>query len=310
MKAEFQIKKIKQADNFARFSFEPLPQGYGYTLGNALRRVLLTSLPGIAITQVKISGIRHKFSTLRGMKEDVVELLLNLKKVRIKSDQEKPIKLELEKTGPGEVKAGDIQAPAGVEIVNKELVLAHLADEKSKLKMEMIAERGVGYSPAEERKSEKLGVIITDAIFTPIKRVNYRVEATRVGRQTDLDRLIMELYTDGTIEAEEALREAARILISFFTQIVEQKGKLKIQKEEIIAVPSHEDDVLKLTLEEVGLPTRIVNSLQKAGYETVEEVVKAPKTDLMKVKNLGEKSLEIIENCLKERGIKLDWEKK
>ncbi len=303
LEPKFQIKKIKQTNNFGQFIIEPLPQGYGHTLGNALRRVLLTSLPGTAITQVKISGVKHKFSTVEGMKEDVVELLLNLKQVRIKYEGEKPVKLHLEKSGPGQVKAGDIQTPAGVEIINKDLILANLADRKSKLKMEMTAERGYGYLPAEERKSEKLGVIILDAIFSPIIRVNYKVEQTRVGKQTDLDKLILEIHGDGTTQPQQALKEAAKTLISFLNQIVKPK-EVVVEEKKVQASPDH---VLKLTVEELELPTRIANALRKAGYETVGDLARASKNTLSSVKNLGEKSLNIIWSTLVKKGIKPSW---
>jgi DNA-directed RNA polymerase subunit alpha len=300
----FKIKKVKLTANFGQFVFEPLPQGYGHTLGNALRRVLLTSLPGTAITEAKISGVKHKFSTLPGMKEDVIELLLNLKEVRIKYEGEKPVKLHLEKTGPGEVKAGDIETPAGVEIVNKDLVLANLADNKSRLKIEMVAERGYGYFPSEERKSDKLGLLILDAIFSPVTRVNYKVEATRVGRQTDLDKLVLEINTDGTIDPEKALKYAAKVLISFFNQIINPKQSSEEEKTE---THQFSPEVLKLTLEELELPTRIVNALQKGGYHTVGKLVKAKRDDLISIKNLGEKSLKVILETLAKKGIKPSW---
>jgi len=303
----FKIKKSKITPNFGQFILEPLSQGYGYTLGNALRRVLLTSIPGTAITEVKISGVKHKFSTLSGMKEDIIELLLRLKEVRIKHEGEKPITLRLDKTGPGEVKAGDIEVPAGAEVVNKDLVLANLADSKSRLKMEMKAERGCGYLSSEERESDKLGVIMVDAIFSPVTRVNYKVETTRVGRQTDLDRLILEISTDGAIDPYSALRYAAKTLISFLNQIINPKAS-GVQKEE--EKPSQKEEVLKLTVEELELPTRIVNALQKGGYKTVKKLMEASKEDLTSVKNLGEKSLKIILETLSKKGIKPSWGEK
>lgn len=303
LEPNFQIKKIKQTENFGEFSIEPLPQGFGHTLGNALRRVLLTSLPGIAITQVKISGVKHRFSTIEGMKEDVVELLLNLKQVRIKGKLAKPTKLYLEKNGPGQVKAGDIKTSSGIEIVNKDLVLANLADKKSKLKMEMVAEEGFGYLPAEERKSERLGVIILDAIFSPVIRVNYKVEPTRVGRQTNLDRLILEINSDGTVKPQEALVKAAKVLVSFFERIL--KPKEPPVEETKFSLPP--DNNFKLTVEELELPTRIANVLRRAGYETAGDLAKAKKADLFSLKNLGEKSLDIIWSVLTKKGIKPSW---
>jgi len=303
----FKIKKVKITPNFGQFILEPLSQGYGYTLGNALRRVLLTSIPGTAITKVKISGVKHKFSTLPGMKEDIIELLLRLKEVGIKYEGEKPISLRLDKSGPGEVRAGDIEVPAGAEVVNKDLVLANLADSKSRLKMEMKAEKGYGYLSSEERKSDKLGVIMIDAIFSPVTRVNYRVETTRVGRQTDLDRLILDISTDGTIDPQEALKWAAKILISFLDQIVNPKAQ-RVEKEE--KKPSQKEEVLKLTVEELELPTRIVNALRKGGYQTIEKLIGASKNDLASIKNLGEKSLKIILETLAKKGIKPSWGEK
>ncbi|HUS60387.1 MAG TPA: DNA-directed RNA polymerase subunit alpha [Nevskiaceae bacterium] len=297
----FQVKKEKETNDFGQFIIEPLEQGYGDTLGNALRRVLLTSLPGAAITQVKVSGVRHKFSTLAGLKEDIIELILNIKQIRVRYEGEKAIRLRLEKSGPGEVKAGDIKTPAQVEIVNKDQVLANLADRKAKLKVEFQVETGVGYLPAEERKTEKIGVILVDAAFGPIKRVNYRVEATRVGGRANLDRLILEITTDGTIKPSQALKKAAKTLVAFFNQIVEPK-KLKVKKEKVKTISS---EAMKLTVEEIELPTRIVNALRKGGYGTVSDLSAAHPADLAKVKNLGEKSIKIIGVVLAKKGIEL-----
>lgn len=295
----FQIKKTKVNQETTRFTIEPLSQGYGHTLGNALRRVLLISLPGTAITEIKIGGVKHKFSTLKGLREDVIELILNIKQIRIKYAGEKPVKLLLEKTGPSQVTAGDIKTPAGVEIINKDLVLGNLADKASKLKIEMVAEKGYGYLPTEERKSDKLGVLIIDASFGPIRLVNYKVEATRVGRKTDLDRLILEVTSDGTIKAEEALKTSAKILIAFLNQIVDPK-KLPVSKKKDERQVS---ETMKLTVEELELPTRIVNALRRGGYGTVAELLAASNQDLTKVKNLGEKSIKIVQAALAKKGV-------
>lgn len=297
----FNIKTEQENTEVGKFVIEPLEQGFGQTLGNSLRRVLLTSLPGAAITQIKVSGAKHKFSTLEGMSEDIVDLILNLKQVRLKYEGEKPVKLELDKNGPGQVKAGDIKTTANVEIVNKDQVLASLADKKSRLKIEMVVERGFGYLPAETRKSDKLGVIFLDAAFGPVKRVNYQVEATRVGQRTDFDKLIMEIITDGTIKPKEALKASAKILIAFFNQIVQPK-KVDVKKEK---EPQVDDEVMKLTLEELDLPTRIVNALRKTGYGTVSDLMVINLDDLAKVKNLGEKSIKIVQAALAKKGV--DW---
>jgi len=303
--ANFKTKKVKITENFGQFVIEPLPQGYGYTLGNSLRRTLLTSLPGTAITQVKISGVKHKFSTIYGMKEDVIELLLNLKGVRIKYEGEKPIKLKLEKDGPAKVVAGDIECPPGVEIVNRDLILANLSDNKSRLKMEMVAEKGYGYLPMDERKGGKLGLIILDAIFSPVIRVNYRVEATRIGQQTDLDRLVLEVYTDGTITPDGALEYAVKTLVYFFNQIINPEKAQPVREKK---KNRSNDEFLKLPLEELELPTRVFNALQRAGYQNVKELVREKRENLVLVKNLGEKSLNVILEALSKKGIKPLWE--
>lgn len=297
----FQIKAQKKGKEEGVFVLEPLEAGFGYTLGNALRRVLLTRLPGAAVTKVKIAGVKHQFTTIPGLKEDVVELILNIKKIRISYGGDKPAKLTLEAVGPGEIKAGKVKAPAGVEIANKDLVLGTLTDKKSKLRMEMTAEKGLGYSPFEERESDTLGVIPIDAIFSPVIKVNYRVEATRVGRMTNYDKLILEVVTDGTISPFQAVKEAAKILVSYFGQIVEPKiPKAKEEKEKKV-----KPEVLRLTVEELNLPTRIVNALEKSGYKTVADLVSAKRKEVAGVKNLGEKSIKIIDAALKEKGVQL-----
>ena len=301
----FKIKKIKQTNELGRFVIGPLPQGFGHTLGNSLRRVLLSSLKGAAITQVKISGVRHKFSTLTGLREDIIELILNIKQINIQYDGKKPAKLKLEKIGPGKVKAGDIKLPASVKIINKDFVLANLADKKSKLKMEMIVEAGLGYLSAEDRTSDKIGVIPIDAAFGPVRRVNYKVEAARVGRQTDLDRLILEITSNGAIKPEEALKEAAKILVAFFHQIVEPK-KMPVEKKKAEPMFS---ETLRLTVEELGLPTRIVNALRRGGYGLVTDLIAATSADLIKVNNLGEKSIKIVQTALIKKGVSLKGQK-
>lgn len=295
----FQIKKVTEKGNFGEFVFEPLEPGFGQTLGNSLRRVLLTSLPGAAITQVKTTGVKHKFSTLDGLKEDMVELHLNLKQVRVRYAGEKPVKAKVEKSGPGPITAGDIEAPSQVEIINKDLVLGNLADKKSKLKMEIVIEKGWGYLPSEERKSEKLGTLSLDASFSPVRRVNYRVEAARVGQKADLDRLIIGVTTDGTIKPNEAIKKAAAILVDFFSQVVSPK-KVTAKKQVLSSVPS---EALKLTVEELDLPTRIANALRKGGYGVAADLAAAKASDLAKVKNLGEKSVLIIKEALEKKGL-------
>ena len=298
----FHIKSEQESATFGRFIIEPLEQGFGQTLGNSLRRVLLSSLPGAVITQIKIGGVKHKFSTLEGMSEDVIDLILNLKQVRFGYEGEKPVKLELEKSGPGVVKADDIKTSANVQVINKDLVLANLANKKSSLKIEMTVEKGFGYLPAEVDKEGKLGVIPLDAAFSPVRRVNYQVEATRVGQRTDLDKLILEITTDGTIKPKEALKASAKILITFFNQVINPK-KVEVKKE---AKSPIDEEATKLTLEELDLSTRIVNALRKSGYGTVADLLGIKPADLAKIKNLGEKSIKTVQTALAKKGVK--WE--
>lgn len=300
---QFKITEKKKSDDYAKFIIEPLEQGYGQTIGNALRRCLLTSLPGAAVVELEIGGVQHQFSTLSGMKEDIVELILNVKQLRIKYSGKKEAKLVLDIKGPGKIVAGDIKAPSDVEIINKDLVLANLADKNSKLKITMKAVVGMGYSPVEERKTSRVGVIPVDAAFSPIKRVNYQVESTRVGRRTDFDKLVMEIWTDGSIEPEKALDEAARILVKYFKQIYAPVFEEKEEKE---VIDFKDQEILNLTVEELDLPTRIANALRKGGYKTVKELKHAKKAEVAQVKNLGGKSVEIIIDILKRKGIEIE----
>jgi DNA-directed RNA polymerase subunit alpha len=296
----FEIKEEKKSGDYGKFIITPLEQGYGNTLGNSLRRVLLTSLSGAAITSVRLSSIKHQFSTLKGMKEDVIEFVLNLKKVRCIYEGEKPVTAKLSVKGPGEVRAKDIEVDPTVKITNPELVLATL-DKGAKLDAKIEIEKGSGYSPGGDRVTGEIGLIPLDASFSPVKRVNFKVEETRVGRLTNYDKLILEIWTDATTAPKEALIKASEILVSYFNQIVSPK---KVEKKE-----DKKDDGLglvgNLSAEEIGLPTRVANALVKAGYETVAELVKAKKNDLVKVRNLGEKSVKIIEAALGEKGLKL-----
>lgn len=296
----FEIKSEKKKENYGKFVITPLERGYGDTVGNSLRRVLLTSLPGAAVTSVKISGVRHQFSTLKGMKEDLVEFLLNLKKVRFEYKGDKPSKASLSVKGKKEVKAGDIETDATVKVSSPELVLASLTKD-AKLDVKMEIEAGSGYSPAGDRATGEIGLIPLDASFSPITRVNYKVEETRVGRLTNYDKLVIEVWTDGTIKPKESLIAASKILVAYYNQIISPKVVVKEEEE-------NKDDlgpVGKLSVEEVGLPTRVANALIKAGHETVEDLVKANKDDLVKVRNLGEKSVKIIEAALGEKGLEI-----
>lgn len=304
IKPTFQLKIEKDLADFGVFTLEPLQPGYGNTVGNALRRVLLGSLPGSAIVQVKISGVKHLFSTLKGLKEDIVEFTFNLKKVRISYKGDKPVKITLDKMGPGLIKAGDFKTPPSVEIINKDLILGTLADKSSRIKGEFLVETGYGYVPLEEKEpTGEIGVIPLDAIFSPVRRVNYHVGATRVGRVTNFDKLTLEIWTDGSISPKDALLEAAQTLTAFFDQIVNPK---EVAKEEKIPAKEKVSEESLLTIEELELPTRIVNALLKVGLKTTGDLQKAGRKKIAKVKNLGGKSLKIIEASLVERDITLE----
>ena len=296
----FEIQEEKSEKNVAKFVISPLEQGYGHTLGNSLRRVLLKSLTGAAITTVRVTGVKHQFTTLKGMKEDVVDFVLNLKKVRMNYAGEKPVKAKISAKGPGEVKAKDIDVSPEVKIANPELVLAYL-NKDAKLEAELTIEIGQGYSPAEDRTERTIGLIPLDASFSPIVKVNYKIEETRVGRLTNYDKLLLEVTTDGTVTPKDALASAANILLSYFSQIVSPKKVQKVEKPEIDSL----GPIGKLSVEEIGLPTRVANALVKAGYETVEEIVNADRRELVKVRNLGEKSLKIVNVALVEKGVQL-----
>jgi len=296
----FEIKEEEKSKDYTKFIISPLEQGYGNTLGNSLRRVLLTSLPGAAVTSVRMASVKHQFSTIKGMKEDVVDFLLNLKKIRLTYSGEKPVKATLSVSGPGEVRAKDIKVDPTVTIANPELVLAVL-EKGAKIDAHMEIEEGVGYSPAEDRATGEIGLIPLDASFSPVTKVNYKVEETRVGRLTNYDKLILEVWVDGTVSSKDALALAAKTLVSYFNQIVSPKKVKKEEKKEVDLL----GPVGKLSVEEIGLPTRVANALLKAGYETVEDLVKTKRGDLVKVRNLGEKSVKIIDAALGEKGMEV-----
>lgn len=292
-KLETKIKAETQKKNYGKFIIEPLETGFGHTLGNALRRVLLSSLPGAAVVQLKIAGVPHEFSSLPGVTEDTVQLILNLKKINFKMDIKKPTIVTLQVHGPCEIKAGDLSCPTGVEVVNKNEYLATLADKKTKLEMEVLVEYGRGYKlPATNTGIEVLPV---DANFSPVTRVNYRVESTRVGRLTNLDKLILEISTTGAVSPKDAVQQSAAILVEKFSLLasgmeVERLPEEEKEKEEIKKIEKEE----KAYLEEIGLPTRVVNILKKAGYESLDDLQGKTAEDLREVKNIGPKTIALI----------------
>ena len=293
-----------------RFVVEPLERGFGTTLGNSMRRVLLSSLPGYAITSVKIDGVQHEFSTIPHVKEDVTEIVLNLKNVILKIHDEEPKTLYINAQGEGEITAGDIQCDSSVEILNPELHLAYL-DEGAQVNMELTADNGRGYVPCDRNKQIMdlpIGTIAIDSIYTPVLKVNYTVENTRVGQQTDFDKLILDVETDGTIPADEAASLAAKILnehLNLFVDLSEEMGNAEIMVEKD---DDGKEKVLEMTIEELDLSVRSFNCLKRAGINTVEDLIGKSEEDMMKVRNLGRKSLDEVIGKLDALGFKLSKE--
>src|SRR5690349_240236 len=318
---EFQVPQISYEeidDNHGRFTIEPLDKGFGYTYGNSLRRVLLSSLKGAAITSVRIEGVAHEFSNVPGVKEDVTDIILNLKSVVVRMHTDaSEVEVPLVASGPGEITAGDIDLPAGVEILNPEAPIATL-EKKTKLEMYLTVGRGRGYSPAEDNKTEDqpIGVIPIDSIFSPIRRASYDVDSARVGQRTDFDKLTLEVETDGSIEPGAALREAAEILIkslAIFTtadRVDELRGEGAIAATdgagagEATAVPGA-DGLDEILIEELELGVRSYNCLKRAGIQTVGELVRKSESELNAIPNFGRKSIEEVQETLRARGLSL-----
>ena len=297
------IERLEGDDRHARFVCEPLPAGYGTTLGNSLRRVLLSSLPGAAITAARIRGVAHEFSTIPGVKEDVVEIVLNLKNVRLRSFANEPVTLTLEKTGPGDVTAADIQTTSEIEIVNPEAKIATLEPEAS-LWMELTVEIGRGFTSGDKKEGLPIGVIPIDALFSPVKRVNFSVENTRVGQVTDYDRLILEVWTDGTTPPDEAVAQGSQILIqqfSLFTGLTRSQAALApAPRTNGSTLPSA---IADMPIEDLDLPQRAFNSLKRHGITKVGQLLQTPDEELLRMRNFGKKSLDEIKERLAARGL-------
>ena len=292
-KPNIECLEVDDANNYAKFVCEPLERGYGVTIGNSLRRILLSSLPGCAITSVKIDGVLHEFSAIDNVVEDVPELIVNLKNIRLKFDGDEEKVLRIEAKGEGEVLAGDIITDGTVEILNPDLHIATIA-EGGNLRMEMTADRGRGYNSSEKNKkpNQDISVLPIDSIYTPVKKVNYQVENTRVGQMVDYDKLVIEVWTDGSFKAHEALSLAAKVMtghLELFIDLSEatKNTQVMIEKEE-----SKKEKVLEMTIEELELSVRSFNCLKRAGISTVEDLTNKTDAEMMKVRNLGKKSLE------------------
>ena len=304
-KARIECVEVGMNGSYGRFVVEPLERGFGHTLGNSMRRVLLSSLPGVAVSSVHIEGVQHEFTTIPGVKEDVTEIILNLKSIACKMFAEGPKTLNIDVKGPFELTAGDIRTDDEVEIVNPELHIATL-NEDAHLQMQIVIERGRGYVSADKNKtaSMPIGVIPIDSIFTPVRKVNYQVEDTRVGQITDYDKLTLEIWTNGTLKPEEAISSAAKILtehLSLFISLTDQVMPVAQAQPE----DDKKDKVLEMTIEELDLSVRAYNCLKRAGINSVAELVLKNQDDMMKVRNLGRKSLEEVEQKLSALGLRL-----
>ena len=300
------LECVEMSENYGRFVVEPLERGFGMTLGNSMRRVLLSSLPGVAATSIRIDGVLHEFSTIEGVKEDVTEIVLNLKGLICKLHSQGPKKVVIDAAGECEVTAGDILPDSDVEIINPELHLATL-DENGRLHMEIMLDHGRGYVVADRNKRPDMpiGEIAVDSIYTPITKVNFTVEDTRVGQITDYDKLTLEIWTNGSIKPDEAASYAAKILtehLMLFINLTDriQGVEIMVEKEE-----SKKEKILEMNIEDLDLSVRSYNCLKRAGINTVEELVQRDEDEMMKVRNLGRKSLEEVQQKLAQLGLTL-----
>ena len=303
-KPNIECLEINEENNYAKFVCEPLERGYGVTLGNSLRRILLSSLPGCAITGVKIEGVVHEFSTIPNVVEDVPEIIVNLKGVRLKSHDNEDKILKIDFKGEGEVTAGDIITDGTVEVLNPDLHIATVS-ESGKLVMEMTADKGRGYNIASKNKkpNQDIAMLPIDSIYTPVKKVNYTVESTRVGQMIDFDKLVIEVWTDGSLKADEALSLAAKVMtehLSLFIDLSEatKNTQVMVEKEE-----SMKEKVLEMSIEELELSVRSFNCLKRVGISTVEDLTNKTEAEMLKVRNLGKKSFDEVTNKLRSLGL-------
>ena len=297
--SEVKILKVSEKGNVGVFSFDPLPTGFGNTLGNTLRRVALTSLRGGAITQIKIEGVSHQFSTIPGVKEDVIEIGLNFKKVRIKVHGDNPVVGRIKMTGPCEIFASDIDLSSEAEILNKDLLITTLSDKNAKFEAELVVEPGYGYSPVEDRETSKLGVILLDATFSPVVSASYSVEPTRMGRVIGLDKLIFTVETDGSITPSEAVEMSSGSLRSFFARFSQGEDEIVVTTPtEVVASSVKKKAVEDASVDDLPLPTRTINALKKHGIKSLSQLMDKTQEELADIKNLGDKSVEEINKLL------------
>ncbi len=303
---QFTTQVAEDRADYGKFILEPLPVGLGNSLGNALRRTLLSSIKGIAVTYIKVDNASHLFTTIKGVKESVLEIALNVKKLRFQATGEGPFRLTLTAKKPGKLYGRDVEGEA--KVVSEDLYIAEITDDRGKLELEAIAEVGVGYSPAEDREKREFGFIPVDAFFSPVKRVNFKVEEARVGRKSNLDRLILEIWTDGSIKPVDALRDSSNTLASYVSYILSGKD---VPQQEVTKSESQKEQeaidkkLYEIIIDELNLPSRVINALLRENIETVADLVKVGREKLTNMKGVGKKSIELIEVELNKMGIEL-----
>ncbi len=309
-KPRIEIAEISEDNRYGKFVVEPLERGYGTTLGNSLRRIMLSSLPGAAVSYVKIKGVLHEFSSIPGVKEDVTEIIMNIKELAIKNNSasNEPKQAYIEFVGEGVVTAADIHVDSDIEILNPDLVIATLSGAEARLDMELTITKGRGYVGSDKNKKEdtSIDVIAVDSIYTPVERVNLTVENTRVGQITDYDKLTLDVYTNGTLAPDEAVSLAAKVLSEHLSLFIDLSENAKTAEVMVEKEDNEKEKVLEMNIDELELSVRSFNCLKRAGINTVEELTSKTPDDMMKVRNLGRKSLEEVLNKLKELGLSLN----
>ncbi|MBE7092085.1 MAG: DNA-directed RNA polymerase subunit alpha [Clostridiales bacterium] len=307
IKPVIECKQVSEDGKYAQFVVEPLRRGFGDTLGNSLRRILLSSLPGAAATQIRIEGVLHEFTTVPGVKEDVTNIILNIKNIAMKLDSDTPITATINAVGPCVVTAGDIKGDSTLEIINKDLHIATI-DEGGVLNMEIVIDKGMGYVPADKNKSDDMpiDVIAVDSIYTPILKASYLVQSARVGRDDNFDKLILDVWTDGSIRPDEAISIAAKVMndyLALFVNLAETVGGIQLAEDKEGAQP--QSKALDMTIDELDLSVRSYNCLKRAGINSVQELAQLDEADLMRVRNLGKKSMDEVRAKLAGLGLKL-----
>lgn len=305
----FVTEKIEETPLYGKFIISPLPAGFGHTLGNALRRTLLSSIEGAAVSYVKINDAVHPFSTVKGVKESVLDIILNLKMLRFKTSGVGPFELTLSVKGEGMITGKDFK-DGDVSVINKDQFIAEITDDKAKLEITLIIEKGYGYVPSEEKEKKEFGMLAVDSIFSPVTKVNYLVEGTRVGRKSNFDKITLEIWTDGTIAASDTLRDTSKLLSEYFAYIL-SGNDVKAEVEESVSAADElgrkvDKKVYQTIIDELDLPTRVINALLREKIETIEDLLKKDREILINLKGVGKKSLDLIEKELEKLGIPLE----